>query len=79
MFCQPMGTILQVAGALLILAGYAAAQARLTGQDSYPYLLANLAGSALLAVLAFGREAMGVRASGGCLGGDLGLGVALEA
>ena len=48
-----MGQVLQVVGAVLILAGYAAAQFRLLDQQSYPYLLLNLLGSAILAVLAY--------------------------
>ena len=48
-----MGQVLQVVGAVLILAGYAAAQFRLLDQQSYPYLLLNLVGSAILAVLAY--------------------------
>ena len=48
-----MGQVLQVVGAILILIGYAAAQFRLLDQQSYPYLLLNLVGSAILAVLAY--------------------------
>ena len=48
-----MGQVLQVVGAILILAGYAAAQFRLLDQQSYTYLLLNLVGSAILAVLAY--------------------------
>ncbi len=48
-----MGQVLQVVGAILILAGYAAAQFRLLDQQSYAYLLLNLVGSAILAVLAY--------------------------
>ena len=48
-----MGQVLQVIGAILILAGYAAAQFRLLDQQSYPYLLLNLVGSAILAILAY--------------------------
>ncbi len=47
-----MSQALQVLGAVLILAGYAAAQLRLLNQNSYPSLLLNLVGSAILAVLA---------------------------
>jgi hypothetical protein len=42
----------QVAGALLVLAGFALAQFGLLDQRSYTYLLLNLIGSAILAVLA---------------------------
>jgi hypothetical protein len=45
--------ILQVGGALLVLAGYALAQFRVLDQRSPLYLLLNLAGSAILAVLAY--------------------------
>ncbi|MDP8922464.1 MAG: hypothetical protein M3O34_06250 [Chloroflexota bacterium] len=48
-----MGQVLQVIGAVLILAGYAAAQFGLLDQRSYAYLLLNLVGSAILAVLAY--------------------------
>ena len=43
----------QVAGAVLVLAAFAASQAGYLAQDSYPYLLLNLVGSAVLAVLAY--------------------------
>ncbi len=44
-------------GALLVLAGYGAAQFGLLDQRSYTYLLLNLVGSAILAVLALvGRQ-----------------------
>jgi hypothetical protein len=44
--------LLQVVGALLILAAYTAAQLRWLDQQAYSYLLLNLVGSAILAVLA---------------------------
>ena len=47
-----MAQVWQVVGALLVLAGYALAQFRLLDQQSYPYLVLNLIGSAILAVLA---------------------------
>jgi hypothetical protein len=47
-----MSQLLQIAGALLVLAGFAGAQVKLLDQRSYPYLLLNLVGSAVLAVLA---------------------------
>ena len=47
-----MDQLLQVVGALLILAAYAAAQLRWLDQHAYSYLLLNLVGSAILAVLA---------------------------
>ncbi len=48
-----MGQVVQVVGAVLILAGYAGAQFGLLDQRSYAYLLLNLVGSAILAVLAY--------------------------
>lgn len=48
-----MDQLLQVLGALLILAAYGAAQFGLLDQRSYAYIALNLLGSALLAVLAF--------------------------
>jgi hypothetical protein len=47
-----MEQALQVAGALLVLAGFALAQFGVLDQRSYTYLLLNLIGSAILAVLA---------------------------
>ena len=47
-----INSILQIFGALLILAPFALAQFRLLGQHSWPYLLPNMAGSALLCALA---------------------------
>jgi hypothetical protein len=44
---------LQVFGALLILTAFVAAQLRGLDQESYLYLLLNLVGSAILAVLAY--------------------------
>ena len=44
---------LQILGALLILGAFVAVQFRVLEQDSYPYLLPNLVGSAILGVLAF--------------------------
>jgi hypothetical protein len=45
--------LIQVAGSLLILAGFAAAQAGRLSIDSARYLVLNFAGSAILAVLAW--------------------------
>jgi hypothetical protein len=45
-----MGQIVQVLGAVLILAAYVLAQFRVLDQDSRGYLVANLVGSAVLAV-----------------------------
>ena len=47
-----MEQILQIIGALLVLAGFALAQFGVLEQRSYTYLLLNLIGSAILAVLA---------------------------
>jgi hypothetical protein len=41
--------IVQIAGALLVLAGFALAQFDLLDQDSYAYLVPNAVGSAALA------------------------------
>jgi len=43
---------LQIVGAILILAGFGAAQAGRVSPQSYAYLGVNLVGSALLAILA---------------------------
>ncbi len=45
--------LIQVAGSLLILAGFAAAQAGRLSIDSRRYLILNFVGSAILAVLAW--------------------------
>jgi hypothetical protein len=45
--------LVQVAGSLLILAGFAAAQAGRLSIDSSSYLVLNFIGSAILAVLAW--------------------------
>ena len=45
--------LIQVAGSLLILAGFAAAQAGRLSIDSASYLVLNFAGSAILAALAW--------------------------
>jgi hypothetical protein len=45
--------LLQIAGALLILTAFMAAQFGLLKTASYPYLLLNLIGSAVLAILAY--------------------------
>ncbi len=54
-----MSQILQIVGALLILAPFALAQFQILSQRSPAYLLMNLAGSALLALLAFGASQWG--------------------
>lgn len=48
-----MDQLIQVVGALLILAGFAAVQFERMRPDSRLYLTLNLAGSAILAVLAW--------------------------
>jgi len=48
-----MEQVVQVAGALLILAAFAAAQFGRLDQHSRAYLVLNLVGSAILAVLAY--------------------------
>ncbi len=47
-----VGQVVQILGALMILAAYGAALFQLLDQRSYPYLLLNLVGSAILTVLA---------------------------
>jgi hypothetical protein len=54
-----MGQILQVLGALAVLAGFALAQFGVLSQHSYAYLLLNLVGSAILAVLAYLEQQWG--------------------
>ena len=54
-----MDQLIQVAGALLILAAYAAAQLDYLDQHSRSYLSLNLVGAAILAVLAFVEEQWG--------------------
>jgi hypothetical protein len=48
-----MDQIIQVAGALLILAGFVLAQWRVWDTSDWGYLAVNLAGAAILAWLAF--------------------------
>jgi hypothetical protein len=45
--------LIQIAGAVLILAGFILSQTKRLSATSYGYLLLNLAGAAILAVLAF--------------------------
>jgi hypothetical protein len=54
-----MDQVIQVIGALLILAGFAAAQFGWLRVDSRAYLALNLFGSALLAYLAWHEEQWG--------------------
>ena len=51
-----MDQIIQVAGALLILAGFVLAQMRVWATDDWGYLAVNLVGAAILAWLAFVDE-----------------------
>lgn len=54
-----MDQVVQVAGALLILAAYAAAQFHYVDQDSLSYIVLNLIGSIILAVLAYAESQWG--------------------
>ncbi|HYP55696.1 MAG TPA: hypothetical protein VEQ41_05260 [Solirubrobacterales bacterium] len=54
-----MDQLVQIVGALLILIAYAAAQAGAMDQHSRAYLLLNLVGSAVLAVLAWQERQWG--------------------
>ncbi len=54
-----MDQIVQVVGALLILAAYAAAQFHRLDQDSPSYLVLNLVGSVILAILALRESQWG--------------------
>jgi hypothetical protein len=46
-----MDQVIQIVGALLILAGFVLAQWRVWTTDSWAYLIVNLVGAAILAVL----------------------------
>jgi hypothetical protein len=54
-----MDQVVQIAGAVLILAAYAAAQFHYVDQDSLSYLVLNLVGSVILAVLAYAESQWG--------------------
>jgi hypothetical protein len=54
-----MGNLLQIVGALLVLAGFILTQAGRLDERAWPYLLLNLAGSGILAVLAFADRRWG--------------------
>lgn len=54
-----MEQLIQVIGALMILAGFAGAQLGRLRVDSLSYLILNLVGSAVLAVLAFTDQQWG--------------------
>ena len=51
--------LLQLAGALLVLAGFSLAQLGVLDQRSRAYLLVNLVGAAILAALAFEERQWG--------------------
>lgn len=51
--------VVQIVGALLILAGFVLSQQNLLDADSYLYLILNLAGAIILAVLAFQGQRWG--------------------
>jgi hypothetical protein len=51
-----MGQRLQVLGALMLLAGFVAAQYRVLPRQSHPYLRLNLTGLTILAVVAYGEQ-----------------------
>ena len=51
--------VVQMLGALLILAGFILSQRNLLDADSYVYLVLNLIGAALLVVLAFQGQRWG--------------------
>lgn len=54
---MPIDQVVQVIGALLLLAAFVGAQVGKLGPTSYPSLLLNAAGSGILAVLAWlGRD-----------------------
>ena len=54
-----MGQLLQIIGAILILAAFALAQFRLLDQQSNTYIVLNLVGSVILAYLAAEEQQWG--------------------
>jgi hypothetical protein len=54
-----MDQVIQIAGALMILAGFAAAQFGLLSVSSRSYLVLNLVGAVILTVLALEEEQWG--------------------
>ncbi|GAA3194910.1 CBU_0592 family membrane protein [Actinocorallia longicatena] len=54
-----MASLIQIAGAVLILIAYMAAQAKRLDQNSLTYLVLNVTGSGMLAYLAFGERQLG--------------------
>ncbi len=51
--------ILQLVGALLVLAGFMLAQLRILDPQSFPYLIVNAVGAGILAALAFEERQWG--------------------
>lgn len=51
--------LLQLVGAILVLAGFALAQFQVLDQRSFSYLLLNLVGAAILAVVAYAGHQWG--------------------
>ena len=54
-----MANVIQIVGAVLVLAAYLSAQVRLLDQSSPVYLVLNVAGSAVLAYLALDQRDWG--------------------
>lgn len=54
-----MGPVVQVSGAILILIAFSLSQFRVWEQDTYPYLVLNLVGAAVLGVDALLEEQWG--------------------
>lgn len=54
-----MESILQIVGAILVLAGFVAAQLRLLHQGHLAYLVLNVVGAGILAVLALREQQWG--------------------
>jgi hypothetical protein len=56
---EAMLQIVQIVGAILVLAAFVAAQLRLVHQESLVYLVLNVVGAGILAVLAFQEQQWG--------------------
>jgi hypothetical protein len=54
-----LAQLLQLAGAILVLAGFTLAQVRVLDPQSLPYLVLNTVGAGILAVLALEEEQWG--------------------
>ena len=54
-----MSQLLQIVGALMILAAFGLAQFRILDQRSYPYLWLNLVGSVILGFVAYEEQQWG--------------------